>query len=162
MLLGITLLLTLSIFATATGAGNTRSRHRHLRSNNNSNINEPYSCDESFPVVSSSSLHQLSSRQRHLLKGGGGRQRLLVTISNDETGPQSSYAPLCEDGEHIDIRKLLTCSGSTCFSEYYQVRDLEKTTLHLFIRYDFHSSTLNIDSENFTILFIYIFCSHAP
>eukprot|EP00571_Detonula_confervacea_P007518 CAMPEP_0172319030 /NCGR_PEP_ID=MMETSP1058-20130122/36577_1 /TAXON_ID=83371 /ORGANISM="Detonula confervacea, Strain CCMP 353" /LENGTH=698 /DNA_ID=CAMNT_0013033973 /DNA_START=1 /DNA_END=2097 /DNA_ORIENTATION=- len=45
------------------------------------------------------------------------RQRgLLVAIPDDET--RQSYAPLCDDGRHIDIRKLQQCNAGSCYNEY--------------------------------------------
>ena len=59
-----------------------------------------------LPVESYSSYIELTEDERHL-QSSQHRRNLSVLLPNDET--RTSYAPLCNDGKHIDIRKLLRC-----------------------------------------------------
>ena len=83
-------------------------------------------CYESFPLLASSSTASSltpPSAPPDETQGpptNDNQQRQLVAIPEDETG--RSYAPLCDDGRHIDVRRLTQCNGGSCFSNDYQVR----------------------------------------
>lgn len=71
-------------------------------------------CDESFPIHDSIITNQ---KQQH--------QWLMVAIPDDKSG--RSYAPLCDDGRHIDVRRLTRCNGGACFSQAVQQCTFECT-----------------------------------
>lgn len=92
------------------------------------NVIDGAPCDESFPIASPASLRNLPPKRRLLQGDESESHRHLVAIipdgdEDDETNSYQSYAPLCEDGKHIDIRKLMQCNGGSCWSEFYQVRE---------------------------------------
>ena len=83
------------------------------------------SCDESFPLAPAPPPNSQDHHRRHLFSWG--RDRRLVAIRPGgksrkyyETGEY--YAPLCPDGNRIDIRKLYRCSGQSCWDEEISVR----------------------------------------
>lgn len=70
-------------------------------------------CDDSFP--SASHLHQKihdHKNDRHR------RRRRLVPAPDDDT--RRSYAPLCADGVHVDVRRLSSCASNQCFAISHQ------------------------------------------
>ena len=130
MLFGI-LLLTLHLFISATASqhDNASSTIRgSVISNGDGSLvrREDGPCDESFPLLASSSTASSltpPSAPPDETQGpptNDNQQRQLVAIPEDETG--RSYAPLCDDGRHIDVRRLTQCNGGSCFSNDYQVR----------------------------------------
>ncbi len=99
-------------------------------------------CLDSFPLASLDVLNQLSKlpaesysslselphdltnnerlrSNRQTRQYAQRRRNLSVAIPTDET--RTSYAPLCDDGKHIDIRKLVWCTGGSCYDECFQV-----------------------------------------
>ncbi len=112
---------------------------QHLANNYDEEYEDDGPCLDSFPLASSDSLGQLPSEllpveaynsyseleelpnnERHLRSTQKRRSRnLSVSIPTDET--RRSYAPLCDDGKRIDIRKLMRCTGGSCYDEFYQV-----------------------------------------
>jgi len=71
-------------------------------------------CDESFPTLSTYPYDATDTNQQQHHRNR--QQRRLVAVPNDETG--QSYAPLCSDGYHIDVRELQRCNSGSCWSEY--------------------------------------------
>ena len=97
-----------------------------LRDGRDVSEGEDGDCDDSFPTAIIETVdygdaeevgihHDHGQRQLLLNKQ---RPRRLVTNPWDET--QSTYAPLCPDGQRVDIRHLQSCPGGQCFVEKYQ------------------------------------------
>ena len=71
-------------------------------------------CDGSFPEAPPTST-----------RGHYDHNRLLVAIPGDSTF--RSYAPLCPDGRHIDIRQLQSCNAGSCWNPAYNSCTFECT-----------------------------------
>lgn len=83
-------------------------------------------CDDSFPLVDTtfmSNSHHTTSTSSSRTTYHGRRNLIAIpnTSNNDDNEPAryyetgEYYAPLCNDGIHIDIRHLRKCNSGACW-----------------------------------------------
>ena len=102
----------------------------NLRTASTSNFDS--GCDDSSPLAHPSSTgedRRLVAIPRCIEEGGMGSPTVVGKYY--ENGEY--YAPLCDDGMHVDTRTLYQCTGGSCFNEFYNVSSRCIILIHLSI-----------------------------